>query len=51
MPLDKIVPGDILWRPGHVALYVGDGQVIHAPRTGEVVRYSPAVKFVKAVRP
>lgn len=51
VPLDKIVPGDILWRPGHVALYVGDGQVIHAPRTGEVVKYAPAAKFVKAVRP
>lgn len=49
--LDQIVPGDILWRPGHVALYVGDGRVIHAPRTGEVVKYAPAQKFVKAVRP
>jgi len=49
--LDQIRPGDILWRPGHVALYVGDGQIIHAPHTGDVVRYAPAVRFQKAVRP
>jgi cell wall-associated NlpC family hydrolase len=34
-----------------VALYVGNGQVIHAPHTGDVVRYAPAVRFVKAMRP
>jgi cell wall-associated NlpC family hydrolase len=51
VPLDRIVPGDILWRPGHVALYVGNGQIIQAPHTGDVVKVSPAVRFVKAVRP
>lgn len=32
-------PGDIAWRPGHVGLYIGGGQMIHAPHTGDVVKY------------
>ncbi|MDR1412658.1 MAG: C40 family peptidase [Actinomycetes bacterium] len=37
----------------HVGLYVGGGQMIHAPRTGDVVRYAPAFRgdFVGACRP
>ncbi|MPZ60065.1 MAG: peptidoglycan DD-metalloendopeptidase family protein [Propionibacteriales bacterium] len=43
---DQLRPGDLVfWAesgapPGiyHVALYLGDGQVVHAPRPGEVVR-------------
>lgn len=29
-PVEEAVPGDILWRSGHVGLYIGDGQVIEA---------------------
>lgn len=31
-------PGDLVWRPGHVALYLGvEGAIIQAPRTGRNV--------------
>ncbi len=43
--------GDILWRPGHVGLYVGAGRVIHAPQSGQTVRYQAASKYRRAVRP
>jgi cell wall-associated NlpC family hydrolase len=51
VPLDSVQPGDILWRPGHVGLYVGQGWVIAATHTGDVVRYQKASGFVRAVRP
>ncbi|TWP33136.1 peptidoglycan DD-metalloendopeptidase family protein [Leekyejoonella antrihumi] len=50
-PLDvsKLAPGDVIvfnvptdptpW--GHVGIYVGGGQIIHAPRPGTVVRIEP----------
>lgn len=51
VPLEGVQPGDILWRPGHVGLYVGQGWVIAATHTGDVVRYQKASGFVRAVRP
>ena len=33
-------PGDICIRPGHTGVYIGDGQMIHAPHTGDVVKIS-----------
>ena len=30
MSVDDIRAGDILWYPGHVALYAGDGRAIEA---------------------
>lgn len=31
-------PGDLVWRPGHIALYLGvEGAIIQAPRTGRNV--------------
>lgn len=45
-------PGDILWKSGHVGIYIGNGQYIHAPHSGEVVKISSVSsgKFTHAVR-
>lgn len=41
--LSALKPGDLVFYGSpvhHVALYVGGGQVIHAPQSGDVVRYA-----------
>ena len=42
---NDLQPGDLVYfgsgnSPSHVGLYVGDGMMIHSPRTGDVVKYS-----------
>lgn len=32
------LPGDVVCYAGHVGVYIGNGQMIHAPQTGDVVR-------------
>jgi cell wall-associated NlpC family hydrolase len=54
-------PGDLVFfdmaadGPGHVGMYIGGGQFIQAPHTGDVVKISTldsyASKYVGAVRP
>ncbi|MEK2490017.1 NlpC/P60 family protein [Kitasatospora purpeofusca] len=49
-------PGDLVFFYGdlhHVGLYIGDGKMIHAPRTGKNVEVLPidAMPYVGAVRP
>lgn len=34
----NVQPGDLLFWPGHVALYIGDGTMIQAPQPGDVVK-------------
>lgn len=44
-------PGDLVFpHTGHVGIYVGNGQMIHAPQTGDVVKVSPVYKFYAARR-
>ncbi|MFD2792352.1 C40 family peptidase [Promicromonospora vindobonensis] len=33
-------PGDMIWTPGHIAIYAGDGMQIEAPVPGKSVRYT-----------
>jgi cell wall-associated NlpC family hydrolase len=51
VPMNALLPGDIVWNPGHVGIYVGNGAVIHAPHEGDVVRYISVDYFQAAVRP
>lgn len=47
----ELKPGDLVFpHSGHVQIYVGNGQVIHAPQTGDVVKIGPMYKFWKARR-
>jgi hypothetical protein len=58
---DQLQPGDLVFfhmktdGPGHVGMYIGNGQFIQAPHTGDVVKISTlqdyAGTYVGAVRP
>ncbi|MFJ7148456.1 NlpC/P60 family protein [Streptomyces sp. NPDC100445] len=56
VPLDRLRPGDlVVYFPEatHVAMYVGDGKVVQAPRPGAKVEVSPIAghPILGAVRP
>jgi cell wall-associated NlpC family hydrolase len=40
-------PGDLVFFDGlsHVGIYIGNGQMVHAPHTGDVVRISNLSDF------
>jgi cell wall-associated NlpC family hydrolase len=40
VPWSQAQPGDLLWSPGHIAIYAGDGMQIEAPVPGQTVRYT-----------
>lgn len=42
--LNQVQPGDLVFRGSpayHVGIYIGGGQYIHAPQTGDVVKIAP----------
>ena len=42
----ELKPGDLIFtHAGHVGIYVGNGQMIHAPQTGDVVKVAPVYNF------
>jgi cell wall-associated NlpC family hydrolase len=62
VPLNQIRPGDLLFSagsdgtdadPGHVVMYLGGGQIIQAPQTGQDVQIDPLdlAGVVVATRP
>ena len=56
VPLDQLQPGDLVFFYSdlhHVGLYIGNGQMVQAPRTGDVVKISPLAgrNLVGAARP
>ncbi|CCQ15296.1 NlpC/P60 family protein [Rhodococcus sp. AW25M09] len=54
VPMELAQPGDLLFGnfgpagPGHVSIYMGNGQMVHAPTTGDVVRVAPVFGGMRA---
>lgn len=49
--LSEALPGDIICYSGHVAIYIGNYRVIHAPHTGDVVKEATVyLKEIIAIR-
>jgi cell wall-associated NlpC family hydrolase len=42
VPRDQLQPGDLVFFDGlgHMGIYIGGGQFVHAPHTGDVVKVS-----------
>lgn len=40
VPWTDAQPGDLIWSPGHIAIYAGDGMQVEAPVPGQTVRYT-----------
>ena len=49
VPLSKARLGDLVYSPGHIGLYIGDGKMIHSPQSGDHVKISPLHSNLKGV--
>ncbi|MBD7911132.1 MULTISPECIES: NlpC/P60 family protein [Clostridium] len=48
---DELQPGDLVFpHAGHVGIYIGNGQMIHSPQTGDVIKISPVYAFMAGRR-
>ena len=43
-------PGDVVVNSYHTGIYIGNGQMIHAPHTGDVVKVGPVQSGMIYVR-
>ena len=52
MSASNLQPGDVLWRSEHVAIYIGNGQYVHAssPTNGILVSTYAQGRFTRAYR-
>lgn len=50
-PVSQAVPGDILWMPGHVGIYVGNGRSIEAMDPAHGICYGDASRFSRCGSP
>ncbi|WP_439381213.1 NlpC/P60 family protein [Amycolatopsis lexingtonensis] len=55
VPRDQLQPGDLVayYSPvSHIGMYLGDGKMVHAPTSGDVVKISPLQsQYAGATRP
>ena len=46
--IGELQPGDVLWTSGHIGIYVGNGEMVHAPQPGDVVKLTNADWFINS---
>lgn len=56
VPLEELRPGDLVFagagRVGHVGIYIGEGRMVHAPRSGRHIEVAPVRdNLIGAARP
>ena len=38
VPRSEARAGDLIWSPGHISIYLGDGMQVDAPRPGKTIQ-------------